>query len=238
MKLPQIFATCLLVLLMTSNAMAGMMNIAVLAQGDAIAGKDRYGSFSGWENSGPIVGAAPNSVYHWYDSYSYNGSYRNAFMQYEIAQFAEAVASITSVNLYLYNIASAIVGTGNLGTVMHASNPAAATGQASQLIGGNQLVGYVTDLSPDGWISFDVTDYIKNDLTAEFNWAAFSVNQFGYKSMAFGSAEQELASYLQINYTGADTPVPTPEPATFALMLLGLGVLAVFKRKSCLNGNR
>ncbi|MFV0347451.1 MAG: PEP-CTERM sorting domain-containing protein [Halodesulfovibrio sp.] len=218
--------------------MAGMMNIAVLAQGDAIAGKDRYGSFSIWENSGPIVGAAPNSVYHWYDSYSYSGSYRAAYMQYEIAQFAEAVASVTSVNLYLYNIASAIIGTGNLGAVNHASNSATATGQASQLIGGNQLVGYVTDQSPDGWISFDVTDYIMNDLTAGFDWAAFSVNQFGYKSMAFGSAEQELASYLQITYTGGSSPVPTPEPATFVLMFLGLGVLGIMKRKSLLTDHR
>lgn len=124
-------------------------------------------------------------------------------------------------------------GEGTRGNLNHLSNAATANGQATQGLGGDQPVGSVTSATILGWNHFDVTEYIKADLAAGFSWSVFSFNQVGYAGMFFSSGETEERSYLQVTYNGGtvDPNLPTPEPSSVVLMLLGAAGLLAMRRK-------
>ena len=206
----------LVVCMFAANSFAGVINY-VQPNGDGCRGKDRYGFFSSWYDSGYYSNANPNTVYYDYDSGSANGSWRNAFMEVSLAGLP-AVEDITMATLNI-NILS-LQGSGKVATVNHAANSGAATGNASDQISCTQLVGYINDTTGLGWASFDITDYIKADLQNGYSWAAFTFVYSSYHALTFSSGESATcAPYLEV----------IPEPCTMGL--LGLGSLLIARRK-------
>ncbi len=131
--------------------------------------------------------------------------------------------------------------TASAGSINHASNSSGANGNASQQIGGNEWVATLMPTVVTGWNAFDVTNFIKNDLTAGYSWAAFSFdpNTSGDYSnrnagFSFSSAEGGNAAYLRIvtgSVTNGDGDTnAVPEPMTMSLFGLG-GVAMAFVRR-------
>lgn len=206
-------SSAIMMLMLASAAMAGVIEIRVAPEGDGIVGKDRWGYTDSW-NAVPFDSAAlENMGMHWYEYGS--GQSRETYMQVSLNGLPDS-DSITGATLYI-NILSI---TGNGAKLSHASNSAAATGLASQKIGGNQLVATIN--AGSGWVGFDVTEMIKNDVANGYSYAAFScVNNGSNASMTFSSADTvTYAPYLS---------VAVPEPATIAM--LSLGGLGLFRRK-------
>ena len=186
-------------------SLAQALIVPVSPSGDGVIGKDRWG-YSSWDNSGFSDSATPTSVYHWYE-YG-DGSWRDAFMQVALVTLPDA-DSITNATLYLY--ITQLSGSGC--TLYHAADSSSANGSASQQIGCSELVADIT--SGSGWVGYDVTDFIKNDVTKGYSFAAFKFLHKGYSNVTFGSAETtEYTPYLSVMSA-------VPEPATLALLAIG-----------------
>lgn len=205
---------------LAAGAQAAVINIPVLPDGDGIAGKDRYGYGSSWYDSGFISNASPNSVYHFYE-YG-DGSWRNTYLQFSQAGFDGSADDIVSAS-FNFNLLGTSSNPSNYystaGRLHHASNASGATGQASQMIGGNEWVGDVFLGAATGWTSFDVTNLIKNDVSNGYAWSVFSFNNSGYAGMTFSSGEEPAnAAFLSIVTAGQAVPLPG------AVWLLGSGL--------------
>jgi len=221
----------ILALFFAASVQAAVIDIPVLPEGDGIQGKDISGPFNIWSDSAFDADASPNVVYHYQTSVS-EGSYRNTYLQFGIGGFSGSAPDIVSAS-FNFNLLSttsnpsAYYNSG--GTLYHASDSSGATGNASQAIGGNQLVESVFVGQQLGWTSFDVTDYIKADVANGYAWSAFSFNQTGFAGFEFSSGEdEELAPYLSIVTAGQSVPLPG------AVWLLGFGLAGLLglRRKS------
>jgi len=232
----KVFATLVLVfgVLFAVNASAGFLNIEVTPGGDGMAGKDRWG-YSAWDDSGFENGFLELGAYHWYE-YG-DGSWRNAYLQYDLGEFTGIVDDIVSVT-FNYNLLSTATREWNYydvaGMLYHAEDSSSATGNASDMISGNQWLETIMVGATLGWHSLDVTDYIVNDLTMGYAWSAFEFKEQGYAEMYLAAGESETPSYLRFETVASSSvvPVTTPEPSTFALLSVGiLGVVYLHRRK-------
>jgi len=217
------FVFVLLFVFLAASAQAAVINIKVLPGGDGIAGKDRWG-YSSWDDSGFISNASPNAVYHWYETP--DGSWRDAYLQFSLAGFDGSADDIVSAS-FNFNLLGTSSNPSSYRTMAaklnHASNASGATGDASQRIGGNEWVGDVPVGMAIGWKSFDVTNFVKNDVQNGYNWSVYSFNNQGYAGMTFSSGEDvELASYLSIVTAGQSVPLPG------AVWLLGSGLVGLW----------
>ncbi len=215
----------LLVLLFSLLAMsvqAAVTNISVLPNGDGIAGKDRWG-YGSWESTGFDVNPNTNSTLHWYE-YG-DGQWRNTYLQFSLASFGGSAVDIVSAtfNFNLLSTSSNPVDyRSTAGKLYHASNASIATGEASQMISGNEYVGDVQVGAPLGWNSFDVTSLIQSDVSNGYAWSVFSFNYAGYAGMNFSSGEDaDYAPFLSITTSSQAVPLPG------AIVLMGSGIIGL-----------
>ncbi|MBN2136677.1 MAG: DNRLRE domain-containing protein [Sedimentisphaerales bacterium] len=210
----------LLMCILASSATAGTTIVKVLPEGDGNIGKYRPGYGWSYEWTAFETDANPNPVYHWYE-YG-EGSYRDTFLQVGLSGLPEAddiLSATLNINLVSKN------SDGTLSNLSHAGNSSAATGNASDQIGGTESVGPVSGAL--GWLSFDVTSFIKNDVSSGYSWAAFQFGNIGYTSMAFSSGEDAVyAPYLAVVSEGGSM-VPAPS----ALGLAVIGVLGIIRKR-------
>jgi len=230
MRVAPLAAALALVLALASIGNAATMEIFVRPEGDAVAGNERAGYGSPWYQLAPDATANPNAVYHWYSDGS--GAGRWTFLQFDLSDLAGMADAVTAAT-FNFNLLPDGWGEGTRGNLNHLSNAAAANGQATQGLGGDQPVGSVTAATILGWNYFDVTQFIKADLAAGYAWSVFSFNNVGYAGMFFSSGETDQRSYLQVTYNGGnvDPNLPTPEPSSVVLMLLGAAGLFTLRRK-------
>jgi len=235
MKKCLFLATILGMFLFATAASAAFLDIAVTGAGDGNSGKDRYGSFSNWESSGFDSTNLMNPVYHTYE-YG-DGSWRNSYLQFGVSAFSGVIDDIISVSFNYNLLRTASLPVNNravAGNLYHAANSSSATGNASDGIGGNELVATVNVGDDVGWKAHDVTDMIKNDLTNGYGWSAFSFMNAGYAGLWFSAAESGAPAYLRIETESGEIvgPVPTPEPSTFLLLGAGLlGLIGIGRKK-------
>lgn len=223
----------LLGLLICSPVYADVIDIFVTPEGDGVRGKDRYGYFSGWEDSGFISDETSLGVYHWYEDGS--GSYRQAFLQFGLNPLSEGIDDITSIsfNYNLLRTSSLARGYGDTaGYLYHVHDASAATGHASDQLYGGGTIETIMVGATTGWRSVDVTEYVLNDLNQGYNWSAWEFNRDNYAGMWLSAAESQNPAFLRIETTAENSaPVPTPEPSAFILLGAGLLGLAVLARK-------
>jgi len=107
----------------------------------------------------------------------------------------------------------------------------APTGDASQRLTGNETVIISTALTP-GWNSIDVKTFIISDLDKDYAWAVFDIPAF---TGGDGGGGPRILSIDGANDASSNKPYlsveAVPEPATWALMLGGLGALALLRRR-------
>ncbi|MBN2133753.1 MAG: DNRLRE domain-containing protein [Sedimentisphaerales bacterium] len=215
--------------LMATCASAGVTITKVLPEGDGNIGKSRPGYGWSYEWDAWQTDANPNPVYHWYEYGA--GAYRDTFLQVGLGGLP-AAGDITGASLNIYMVRNGDDGDGLLATVRHAADSSTADGNASQRIAGSETVGTITTADSLGWLSFDVTSFIQNDVTNGYSWAAFQFVNDGYSSMYFASGEDAVyAPYLAVESASAapsDMPaVPVPSSLGLALM----GGLALWRKR-------
>ena len=214
--------------LMATCASAGVTITKVLPEGDGNSGRERWG-YTAYYDTSFQTGANPNPVYHWSDGG--DASMRDTYLQVGLGSLP-AAGDIIGATLNIYVVSNSDNGDGLLATVSHAADSSAADGNASQEIGGTEtVVAIFTGGGPGdslGWLSFDVTSFIQNDVASGYSWAAFKFTPDGYSSMYFASGEDAVyAPYLAVESASTatgDTPndIPTvPVPSSLGLALMG-----------------
>lgn len=207
----------------SATAAVETIDKVITAAGDAVYHHAHGGGWSGnwWDVGETSVGAS-----YWYDGPPASVDYRNAYMQYSLGGLSTATISSAAIWLYVEGINNGYgteLGAGNL---YHASNSSNANGIGTQGIAGNEWVGKISTQSL-GWISFDVTDMIRNDVSMGSAYSAFHMafvaNGYGSSGVNFAAGENpQGASFLRVT---------TPEPASMALFGLGGAVMAAIRRR-------
>lgn len=193
-------ATCLwtvAALCVSVPALSATQDIAVTAENDRLHQHNWYYGGSDWWWT---VNANPNQVSHSYEPGWGNSS--DAFLTFSLTPVqAIALADINSVTLIIDVLSLWTDGRDNL---------------ANLNAGGNVSYGNGVGLH-----SFDVTTYVKNALAASATTVDLNFVYTGYSGFTFGAAEGNDPAVLRFDVVGA-----VPEPASFAMLLAGLGVVA------------
>jgi hypothetical protein len=224
------------------TASAAVYDIFVTGAGDGYYLHNSYpgGSYKHFYSGENAVGAS--YAYSFSSGYGSETTKVTGYAQFGLSSLA-GVDGITNISLNL-NILDAYksgVNGVSAGTINHVADASMATGNGAQQLGGSE---YVSSVMPgmSGWTSFDVTNYVLNDI-ANYDWAAFSFDYDAtytdwdgrYSGFSFSSAESGNPAYLRVvtagGSNGGDDPTAVPEPATMALFGMGAAGLAFIRRR-------
>lgn len=163
--------------------------------------------------------SASNSVIvnRYYDGFSSSIQDRTGYLQFSLASLAptDVIGSVT-LNVYL-EASHYLDDSPSAGFINHRADSSTANGLASQKLGGSELVVEIKDQAL-GWLTLDVTNYLKNDQSAGYAYACFSLdmNTAGYwdnSGFRITSADAAAnAPYLSLTLV--------PEPANFSLLVM------------------
>jgi hypothetical protein len=193
------------------------------SENDGVAGRARYGSFSGWESTGFISTAPTMWVGHWYDSWSANGQSSTGYLQIPLAAIA-ALPYVESVTLSLY-----IEGFDNgdaPAAIMYHVNSATANGSASQQLGSASGGSYDINPGAVGWRTFDITADILVDLNLGNSFSAYSIPSIGYRGFTVRTAD-----YADADYRPTVTAIPEPALAAALAALAALITAPLLRRR-------
>ena len=212
---------CLATLALASAASAASAGIIHVAPaGDGWHHDELGTSYDFFDSASNGIG-----VYYCFYGTSDTVQKNTGFAQFDLSGIP-AGAEITSATLNIYLLSCGMSSASNAGTIKHVANASSANGNASQKLGGTELVATLVD-EPLGWVSFDITDMLASDLSKGYAWSAFSFNYNGSGSSSYRSAG--------FSFTSAEGGAPAfiaynvPEPAT--LGLLALGAAALLRRR-------
>lgn len=152
-------------------------------------------------------------------------AYLRTYIQFSLTPLAGMTITSATLNIYLGDVwsESSEIWAAKL---LHAFNSSQATGDATDGIWAEQsTANWIIYDQPSGWISFDVTTFLSNDLNAGYSWSCWSVhpNDSGslseehYRGITFSSGGGENAPYLLVNVV----PVPS------TLLLIGPALLGL-----------
>lgn len=185
-------------------AYAAVYDISVTATGDVVS----YRSWGyGGTYTGSEVGANPNQVYHSYEPG--NGNSANTALNFNLATLsAVPLADIASasLNFKILDIWS-----------LDGRDAVANLNNGLPVLLTNGI----------GWKSFDVTDNFKGQFESSPTTANYAFTYTGYSGFTFASAEGGEPAYLRITTIAA----AVPEPETYAMLLMGLGLVGVMARR-------
>lgn len=205
-----------------SAASAAIMSPAAAA-GDGYHHNELGTANDYFDGSGGGVAATRYYV----NGFSTTLSNNQGFAQISLAPFAGQPVQTVSLHVYLLS-AYKDADSASAGNIMHVANSSSATGNASQQLGGSQAVATIMP-GDAGWVVYDVTNYILNDLTQGYAWAAFhfypTSNGAGWERNAgfsFASAEGGNPVYLS---------AVVPEPSSALLVAVGGFILAARRRE-------
>lgn len=211
MKAKTIFTTALLSMSFfwsAAPASAATYDIAVTAAGDVV---NYYSGWYGGSYRWSEVGANPNVTSHSYEPGNSNNA--NTALSFDLA-------SISSVPLA--DIVSASLNFNILSIWTEGRNDVATLSNGLPVLNSNGT----------GWKSFDVTDNFKGQFGSSPATANYALNYTGYSGFTFASAEGGEPAYLRITTIAA-----VPEPETYAMLLMGLGLVDFIARRRKFQAN-
>lgn len=208
----------LLALLLSASQHAGALMVTCAPLGDGFFHNESGSSYDYFDSASASV-----IVNRYYDGFSASIQDRVGYIQFSLAALDPLdIISSATINLYLESSFYAD-DSPSAGFINHRADSSTANGLASQRLGGAELVVEIKD-QPIGWLSLDVTDYLKSDQAAGYAYSCFSLdmNTAGYFDNAgFRVTSADAASnqpYLSISLV--------PEPASYALLLALVGAAA------------
>jgi len=196
--------------LAASPASAAVYDVSVTTAGDVVS----YRSWGyGGTYTGSEAGANPNQVYHSYEPG--NGNSANTALSFDLASLsAVPLADIVSASLNFKIL--------DIWTL---------DGRDAVANLNNGLP--VLNSNGTGWKSFDVTDNFKGQFGSSPATANYAFTYTGYSGFTFASAEGGEPAYLRITTIAA----AVPEPETYAMLLMGLGLVGVMTRRRKFQAN-
>ncbi len=195
--------------LAASPASAAVYDISVAAAGDVVSYYSGwYGGWYRWSE----VGANPNVASHSYEPGNSNNA--STALSFDLASLsAVPLADIVSASLNFHILSIWTEGRNDVATLSN----------GLQVLNSNGT----------GWKSFDVTDNFKGQFGSSPATANYAFTYTGYSGFTFASAEGGEPAYLRITTIAA----AVPEPETYAMLLMGLGLIGVMTRRRKFQAN-
>ena len=209
---PVLGLIAVMVILTVAVPAQGLM-IAVAPAGDGYFHNESGSSYDYFES-----GANPNPVQYMFWGTSDTLQHNTSYAQFSLSTIP-AASTITSATLNIYMTGTWIGTSTYAGYIKHVANSSAANGNASQKLGGSDLVANIGNIGA-GWVSFDITTLLQNDLNNLYNYCCFS-----FDAATDGTYDNRNSGFsFSSGESGNSVPylnVVVPEPMTLGLLVLG-----------------
>jgi hypothetical protein len=204
----RVFKTAMLtavlsLLVMSASAVAAVYDISVAPDGDRMYYWEKGW---GWTDTGWITDSNPNQVSHYYDYDNRSGAYRDTYLSFDLGSIKGKVTDIMSASLNINILSIWTDGRNDVGSLSG--------------------IGSVYADGGTGWKSFDVTESLRNVLSAASGTADYSFLHTGFSGFQFSSAESGQPAFLRIT-TEDPLRVASAVPIPPGVWLLGSGLLGL-----------